>query len=618
MKPFRSLLFYAPILMILIVDPLSQDKGLWVRFASASLLGLVGIYRYRKEINMGFTSISLMTIALLLSLMKIGQVSAPSELYGFVARISFLASWILIAKAAFKKDKENSLQALAMGSQIALIIASLSILPSLVEAYQKKDMYLAHGPLFLHKNFAAATLLLLLPLAFLGNSKISKSNGLHITSVFLAGLMIILLRTRGVWLGGLAMILVATAHFIRLGNKKLRQNGLIALAIFIFGIGFTIAVGGSKKIYDNGTIQSRLHYWNASWEMFLDHPVSGVGGGQWKIEYPAQGQGLKGTDKKVMNGEASILRPHNDILWMLSETGIFGALLFIGILIIGFWQNFKKDGNIYLALVVVGFTVYGFGEFPLERGTMLLPLAIALGFAASSLKQRMKSPANSVFAGALISFALLVSASRMMSEHSAKEALIGYFDGSTEKMRTNSKLAESQFFEMDAWNNPMAYFQGYSITSNRKNLSNQELTQAQKSFERALEIHPNHLLSLNELTEIHLRKGELTDAEEVNNRVLKISPRNNRATLINFFLQHSNTDIYASLDALKKISPKFIQQQGLYKENEDFKREAKRTLQAFAMSRNPRPTMRGLHQRLQGVPPKKMWSVWTNWRKKKR
>ena len=612
MKPFRSLLFYAPIVMILIVDPLSQDIGLWVRFASASLLGLVGIYLYRKEINLGFTSISLMTIALLLSLMKIGQVSAPSELYGFAARISFLASWILIAKAAFKKDKENSLQALAMGSQIALIIASVSILHSLVEAYKANDIYLAKGLLFTHKNFAAATLLLLFPLTFIGNSKNSKTNGLHITAIVLAALSIILLRTRGVWLGGLAMVLVATVHFMLRGNKKLRQHGLIALAILIFGMGFTIAVGGSEKIYNSGTIQSRFHYWDASWEMFLDHPVSGVGGGQWKIEYPAQG--LKGTDWKVMNGEASILRPHNDLLWMLSETGIFGTLLFLGIVIIGFWQNFKKDGNIYMALVVVGFAVYGFGEFPLERASMLWPLAIALGFAASSLKQRIKGRGNSIFVGALITFTLYVSASRMKSEHSAKEVLDGYYNGLAEKMRTKAQSAESIFFEMDIWNNPMAYFQGYSVlTSNRNNLTNQELTKAQKNFERALEIHPNHLLSLNELAEIHYRKGELKDAEEVHDRVLKISPRNDRATYLNFILQRNKTDIYASLDALKMISPKFIQEK-LSRDNY-FKQEAKNTLQAFAKSRGPRPSMRGLHQRLQGVPPKQLWSVWTNWRK---
>jgi O-antigen ligase len=574
---------------------------------------LVGIYLYRKEINLGFTSISLMTIALLLSLMKIGQVSAPSELYGFAARISFLASWILIAKAAFKKDKENSLQALAMGSQIALIIASVSILHSLVEAYKANDIYLAKGLLFTHKNFAAATLLLLFPLTFIGNSKNSKTNGLHITAIVLAALSIILLRTRGVWLGGLAMVLVATVHFMLRGNKKLRQHGLIALAILIFGMGFTIAVGGSEKIYNSGTIQSRFHYWDASWEMFLDHPVSGVGGGQWKIEYPAQG--LKGTDWKVMNGEASILRPHNDLLWMLSETGIFGTLLFLGIVIIGFWQNFKKDGNIYMALVVVGFAVYGFGEFPLERASMLWPLAIALGFAASSLKQRIKGRGNSIFVGALITFTLYVSASRMKSEHSAKEVLDGYYNGLAEKMRTKAQSAESIFFEMDIWNNPMAYFQGYSVlTSNRNNLTNQELTKAQKNFERALEIHPNHLLSLNELAEIHYRKGELKDAEEVNDRVLKISPRNDRATYLNFILQRNKTDIYASLDALKMISPKFIQEK-LSRDNY-FKQEAKNTLQAFAKSRGPRPSMRGLHQRLQGEPPKQMWSVWTNWRKK--
>lgn len=556
----------------------------------------------------GFTTISLMAMALVLSVVKIGQVSAASELYGFVARMSFLAAWILIAKAAFEKNKTSALQALGMGSQIALTIATLSILPSLAEAYQENNIYLANGPLFTHKNYAAATLLILLPMAFLGKFDGKAGKWVQILSIALAGIAILLLRTRGVWLGGIAMSVVATIHYVIQGNTKLRNQGLLALGVLAAGIGVAIAAGGSEKIFNSDTIQSRLHYWNASWEMFMEKPISGVGGGQWKIEYPAQG--LKGTNESVMNGVTNILRPHNDVLWMLSETGIFGGTLFVLIMVLGFWQNFKSNGNIYMALVVVGFAVYGFGEFPLERASMLWPLAIALGYASTTLKPLVNSPTNAVVTGVLITFSLVVSASRMMSEREAKQSLDGYMTRNARLMQTNAESAQSVFFEMDIYNNPMAYFKGLGILSASGNQPTQrDVNKAQEAFEYALEIHPNHMLSLNQLASIHRMKGELNEAATLYDRVLEMSPRNTTAALKQIEVKRSMGDIYGALDALKMISPKYnpANLSGLGP-------ESTKTLRAFAKQSEVRPSMRTLHQNLQGTPPSKMWEVWTKWR----
>jgi hypothetical protein len=374
------------------------------------------------------------------------------------------------------------------------------------------------------------------------------------------------------------------------------------------GIGVAIAAGGSEKIFNSDTIQSRLHYWNASWEMFMDKPISGVGGGQWKIEYPAQG--LKGTNESVMNGVTNILRPHNDVLWMLSETGIFGGTLFVLIMVLGFWQNFKSNGNIYMALVVVGFAVYGFGEFPLERASMLWPLAIALGFASTTLKPLVNSPTNAVVTGVLITFSLVVSASRMMSEREAKQSLDGYMTRNARLMQTNAESAQSVFFEMDIYNNPMAYFEGLGILSASGNQPTQrDVNKAQEAFENALEIHPNHMLSLNQLASIHRMKGELNEAATLYDRVLEMSPRNTTAALKQIEVKRSMGDIYGALDALKMISPKYnpANLSGLGP-------ESTKTLRAFAKQSEVRPSMRTLHQNLQGTPPSKMWEVWTKWR----
>ena len=102
-----------------------------------------------------------------------------------------------------------------------------------------------------------------------------------------------------------------------------------------------------------------------------------------------------------------------------------------------------------MALVVVGFSVYGFGEFPLERASMLWPLAIALGFASTTLKARLSSPTNAILAGTLVPFPLIVSASRMMSEREAKNSLDGYMTRNARIMQTNEESAKSLFLEME-------------------------------------------------------------------------------------------------------------------------------------------------------------------------
>ena len=158
----------------------------------------------------------------------------------------------------------------------------------------------------------------------------------------------------------------------------------------------------------------------------------------------------------------------------------------------------------------------------------------------------------------------------------------------------------------------MAYFEGLGILRASGNRPTQrDVNRAQEAFERALDIHPNHMLTLNQLASIHRMKGELNEAAALYDYVLEISPRNTTAALRLIEVRRITGDIYLSLDAMKMLSPKYHPQNlnglGL---------EATKTLQVFADSENPRPQMKSLHQDLQGVNPANMWSVWSNWRKK--
>ena len=633
MKSLRSLFFYMPLLLLLAVDSGSQDIGLWLRITLLALAGVVGSVLTRKYGGTGFSIFGVIALLLLLPLIKIGSVHADSELLGYGARIGLLFTWIQLSAALFRKEKSNGIQALATGAQAALLIAAFSILPSLVEAYKASNIYLANGPLFTHKNYAAASLLLLLPLALNAREEGLFGLWLQRISVGLAIACILLLRTRGVWLGAFVMTGIAVAYYAIKGNAQRRTVGMISLGVISIGIVVAIFAAGSEKIFNSDTIQSRLHYWNASWEMFMDQPVTGVGGGQWKIEYP--GTGLKGTNESVMSGQTSILRPHNDLLWMLSETGIAGALLFITLLVLGFIHTLKHERGLFFALTIVGFTVYGFGEFPLERATLLLPLATALGFAAAHTKPSIKIRpiAGVILAGLTGLFAVYVGQNRVKGERAAKDCLDGYMSGNARSMQINAQKAQNICFEMDIYNNPMAYFEGLSHmrTPNGQIPSDNKINKAEAAFNQALQIHPNHILSLNQLAAVKRYNSSIGGAIDLYERVIEIAPRNGNAAMQLMELYRVKGDIYSSLNAMKMFATKDLQWYWRNMNNTNYqprgqaegqrmqmldayRKSSVTTLKLFSGVNNPRPAVKSLHRDLQGKKPAEMWQIWLNWR----
>ena len=611
MKVFQSPFFYLPAVVLIAISNDLQDIGLWQRMAVAGFIVIIALGMGVKNLKSRLSMLEILAFGLVAwPLVKLGTVNAPSELYGHIARMSLLFGTMVISAEAFRNDEKGTLKAFGIGAQFALLIAALSILPSLGEAYKEGDIYLASGKLFAHKNYAAATLLMLIPAALAVRLPETLGTWLQRIAIGLALFEILFLRTRGVWLAAALMALVAAGVYATQKDSTYRNQSLIALAVLVVGVGIAIVFGGAEKVFDSSTIQSRIHYWKASQEMFLDNPISGVGGGQWKIEYPATG--LKGTNESVMNGTTSILRPHNDILWLLSETGI-GALFFIGMMLLALLHLLKTKEQLLFGLTIVAFGAYGFGEFPLERTTLLIPFAVAMGYLASrskSIHEGGKPLSMGLSAVALI-FTVAVSMARVGGEKEAAQALDGYMKRNTRAMVQNSAAATGTFFEMDIFNNPMPYFEGLGILISGGQKPNAGiLKKSAAAFEQALEIHPNHILSLNQLAQIRRIEGDYAEASRLYNQVLAMSPRNTSAALRLAEVERVRGDVYASMNALKKLDKKYTPQNlnGLG-------REATQTLQAFAAMSNPRPASQSLHRKLQGQKPGKMWQIWSQSRK---
>ncbi len=172
--------------------------------------------------------------------------------------------------------------------------------------------------------------------------------------------------TRGAWLGSGIVIALLLLYYICLRRK------LAALVLCFFlaaGIGMTsneYFVHRLESITDTHANSERFLMWHSAYTMFQDHPVLGVGLGQYKDNY----------QKKYISPEAKeplLEHAHSNFFQMLAENGILGfasfcALIacFIGVSLKRFWKYRNPYALMMaastLALVLQGMTEYNFGN----------------------------------------------------------------------------------------------------------------------------------------------------------------------------------------------------------------------------------------------------------------
>ncbi|NLN86614.1 MAG: O-antigen ligase family protein [Syntrophomonadaceae bacterium] len=132
--------------------------------------------------------------------------------------------------------------------------------------------------------------------------------------------------------GALGLILIFQPRVKnKVGLIILTIVALIALSFFAESI--FIIIGDIFPAIEEGsdTVGLRYNLWRAGWDMWLDHPITGVGIGQYNHLLRRYMIGFEGPTV----GFAS---PHNTYVQVLSETGFIGFVLFMAMLIRAF-QN---------------------------------------------------------------------------------------------------------------------------------------------------------------------------------------------------------------------------------------------------------------------------------------
>ena len=159
------------------------------------------------------------------------------------------------------------------------------------------------------------------------------------TITLLLGAGVIASWSRGAWLGaGAALLAVAAA----LPRKRLAGFGLLTLVVIIVfaGVQFRLLpasitaritdftsdvttnfeVRGADITSENYAVIERLAHWQAAQDMVREHPLLGVGLGNYEPIYPVY---------RLLNWPYPLGHAHNIYLNMLAEVGIIGFLAYL-------------------------------------------------------------------------------------------------------------------------------------------------------------------------------------------------------------------------------------------------------------------------------------------------
>jgi len=394
-------------------------------------------------------------------------------------------------------------------------------------------------------NLYAHFLVLLLPLVVVGILILRGGWRIAAAAVALASLsMILLLQTRSAWLGlaagSAAGIAAAVAFSDSLGLPR-RARGAI-LGMFLVGIGGVVAVAAVAP--DSNPIARRLRsivveregetakpreggrmmIWGITSRMIADHPLTGVGAGNFTLRL----QEYYGDDDSDFSRVATNwLQPHNDFLWVFAEKGIFGLAAFVGIFASALLslRMILRSGPtpaegwfaVGLLTAVVAYLAGSCFDFPLERVSHQAVLAVYLA-AVVVMRRRIAPPTTSAATirwpillpvglavlGAAIAYSLVVR----RQEQAYVKAMLAMDAKDWPTVVAEARRAQTIWKTLDPIATPIAFTEGMGL------LQLGRLEEAKARLEEARRQNPNRMEIANNLGVLYANSGDFPKAIE--------------------------------------------------------------------------------------------------------
>ncbi len=173
--------------------------------------------------------------------------------------------------------------------------------------------------------------------------------------------------TRGGWLASAVSFLLIGVLYTK--NKRNLIVGMLVMVLCMIGV-FSVSLELSARLRTIGnpssqhSVTERFSIWRSAVNIWKDYPVIGIGVGQFEKAYQTKYCLPDSTDYK-RSMEKRLGHPHNNLLLIFSEAGVFGGVTFLLFFVLlmwfslhGWWQT--KD-VLYLILlsILIGTQLHG-------------------------------------------------------------------------------------------------------------------------------------------------------------------------------------------------------------------------------------------------------------------
>ncbi len=527
----------------LIVSFKTSDPVLSIRYVYLSIF-ILGFFLFSayKKISINFLILKSPIIILILIIILFSSISLlingveAESIYSLSRLISIFLLIILFTNYFLENDYEIVIKPLVIFSLIVSLIYLFQFIVNyerimLIQIEWKRNFEFDKiASTMANKNLLSSILFITMPFNFilLKNEKIIWKL-VSIFSIFLFFTILFQTQTKAVMIA--ILLSIATYLFTQRNSIKLKYI-LISISTLLVCFLLFKKTNRIDKLYNkisslkNYEDSDRFKLYNSTINLISDNLFFGVGPGNWKIDIWKYGL--------YNNGNAKIIaqRPHNDILWIASETGILGGLTYLLIFIILIKYAYDlyvrdKSKKIFASIfsILIGYLFISLVDFPLERVTHNIFFCLIASILISS---KLKHINNSNEERALNNWVLLlllatltvlttiVSVNRFVGEINITKAIFFKNKKNWKKVIEYSKKSNNSFYNMDNTSIPVKWYTGLAHYNLKKYNS------ALKYFQDSYELNPYNSSVLNNYATTLEVIGNSNRAKGIYNEIFKI------------------------------------------------------------------------------------------------
>lgn len=483
----QRLLFVLTGLMICVTtlafSPSLADISNVVRFSCMAFVLMLGCLFsvYSKQVPVTVGTVAFALFVLFQAVSMLWAVNRAEALFD-VSKWVMALFVILFSYNLFRRYPAKSV---VMMVYVSAIVCVVSLAVAIIQAVRIGDLSGANRygivSLFTHKGTYSMLMLLTLLFPIMGlRLGLKKIRFMSIIVMVVQIGILLFLQARAVWLAGMAILLTMLLLW-PFRCRDVKTQGRLAGTLILASVMALVLVGGSRYfanlhlpgpdqregLFSNASVYERQSLWRMTFRMIDKRPLAGCGAGNWKVCYPeASVRDVFSIDML----DYQFVRPHNDFLRVLSETGYvslvflmlaFSSLIVNAVIVAGNRQRYGEMAGTAVALFI-GVMVFAIFDFPFDRMELLFWISIMCGaiIAFTDLRRQISNKMIiNVVGGVILAFVFFVGISHWRSESYYSEIVNHIHRGDWKTVEHLSKKARTLFCNLTPKAIPYAYYE---------------------------------------------------------------------------------------------------------------------------------------------------------------